>query len=102
MAPLHITRIATVVSLTQLLDDCETAQPLTPGIQLAPEAAVASVAGTRLPAYSCAIKGQAGNVPRVSSAQDFARVPEMHSDDNRWVGLSIMSCRSWCRCIRCS
>lgn len=79
---LHISRIATVVSLTQLLEDAETAQPLTPGIQLAPEAAVASVAGTRLPRYTFAVKGHAGKVARVSSTDDFARVPDMLSDDN--------------------
>lgn len=74
---LYLKRIETVVSLKQLAP--ESADPQS-DIILAPDAPVANICFSRLPKYSYACDA-APKVPRISSATDFARVPDI--DDSR-------------------
>ena len=74
---LYLKRVETVVSLKQLAP--EPSDSLS-DIILAPDAPVANIAFSRLPKYSFAC-GATLKVPRISSATDFARVPDI--DDSR-------------------
>jgi hypothetical protein len=88
---LFIRRVETVVSLQQLVAE-DAPLSSSSDVSLGPDAAVAKIAGARLPRYLFA-GDAAPRMSRLNSSADLARVPDVDMDDtHRWVWCTM--CRA--------